>query len=151
MDFRLPCECGRHLSVTEGAAGATLQCVCGRTVKVPSLGELGRQFTVEAEGPTAARQAGESDRTADAASWLPWLWIAGGVYMLVQSGWPPRVLVFSIAYCVAIAIGVGLWFIDRCEAFRSWRVVIRYVLLGGVLAVLAAALGWEVMERHAQR
>ena len=64
--------------------------------------------------------------------------------MLVQSGWPPRILVFSIAYCVAIAIGVGLWFVERCEAFRSWRVVIRYVLLGVVLAALAATLGWEV-------
>jgi RsiW-degrading membrane proteinase PrsW (M82 family) len=71
--------------------------------------------------------------------------------MLVQSGWPPRVLVFSIAYSVAIAIGVGLWFVERYEAFRSWRVVIRYVLLGVVLVALVAALVWEVVERHARR
>jgi hypothetical protein len=144
MDFHFPCECGRQLSVTEGTADGALQCVCGRAVKVPSLGELRRHFAVEAEAPSAARKVGESNRSADAAFWLPWVWIAGGVYMLVQSGWPPRVLVFSIAYCVAIAIGVGLWFVERCEAFRSWRVVIRYVLLGVVLAALAATLGWEV-------
>jgi hypothetical protein len=148
MHFRLPCECGRQLSVTEGAAGATFQCACGRTVKVPSLEELRRQFAVEAEAPSAAGQVGESNRTGEAASWLPLLWIAGGVYMLIQSGWPPRVLVFSIAYCVAIAIGVGLWFVERHEAFRPWRVVIRYVLLGGVLAALAAVLGWEAIERR---
>jgi hypothetical protein len=120
---------------------------CGRHVKVPSLEELRRQFAVEAEAPFASRQAGDSNRSADAASWLPWLWIAGGVYMLVKSGWPPRVLVFSIAYCVAIAIGVGLWFIERCEAFRSWRVMTRYVLLGALLAALAAAFGWEALIR----
>jgi RsiW-degrading membrane proteinase PrsW (M82 family) len=67
--------------------------------------------------------------------------------MLMRSGWPPRVLFFSIAYCVAIAIGVGLWFIERYEAFRSWRVMIRYVLLGALLAALAAAFGWEALIR----
>jgi RsiW-degrading membrane proteinase PrsW (M82 family) len=71
--------------------------------------------------------------------------------MLVQSGWPPRALVFSIAYGVAIAIGVGLWFVERYEVFRPWRVVIRYALLGVVLAALAAVLIWDGMAKHARQ
>lgn len=49
MGFRLPCECGRRLPISEGAAGGAVQCSCGRTVMAPSLGELRRQFSVEDE------------------------------------------------------------------------------------------------------
>ncbi|MCI0376787.1 MAG: hypothetical protein L0215_04205 [Gemmataceae bacterium] len=45
MEFRLTCECGRRLNLTDGAAGSAVACECGRTVQVPSLGELRRQFT----------------------------------------------------------------------------------------------------------
>ena len=40
MDFRIDCPCGGHLTVTEGSAGATLTCGCGRPVSVPSLPAL---------------------------------------------------------------------------------------------------------------
>jgi hypothetical protein len=40
MDFRIPCQCGQHVLVTEGSAGATVPCPCGRTLAVPSLKEL---------------------------------------------------------------------------------------------------------------
>src|SRR5262249_36493459 len=49
MEFRLPCECGQRLYVEEGAAGGALLCPCGRTLKVPSLGELRRHFGLKAE------------------------------------------------------------------------------------------------------
>jgi hypothetical protein len=40
MDFHLDCECGNRVAVTEGSAGATVDCACGRTIKVPSLSQL---------------------------------------------------------------------------------------------------------------
>jgi hypothetical protein len=40
MDFEIRCECGTDVVVSEGAAGARIQCACGRTVTVPSLDEL---------------------------------------------------------------------------------------------------------------
>jgi len=45
MEFSLPCECGQHVTVSEGAAGTDIPCKCGRTVHVPSLGML-RQYSV---------------------------------------------------------------------------------------------------------
>jgi hypothetical protein len=40
MRMRLHCDCGREVSVTEGAAGAALSCECGRKIQVPSLDEM---------------------------------------------------------------------------------------------------------------
>jgi hypothetical protein len=40
MQFHVPCGCGRYLEVSEGAAGATIACPCGRPVQVPGLKEL---------------------------------------------------------------------------------------------------------------
>ncbi len=40
MDFRLDCPCGEFVTVTEGSAGATLKCACGRPISVPSLRTL---------------------------------------------------------------------------------------------------------------
>jgi hypothetical protein len=40
MNFDVRCECGGCVRVSEGAAGARIQCDCGRTVVVPSLDEL---------------------------------------------------------------------------------------------------------------
>jgi hypothetical protein len=46
MYFRLSCECGKQVSVTEGAAGTSLPCACGRTFQVPSLRELRQRAAV---------------------------------------------------------------------------------------------------------
>jgi hypothetical protein len=42
-EFRIDCSCGQRVTVTEGDAGGTLPCPCGRTVRVPSLHELRTQ------------------------------------------------------------------------------------------------------------
>jgi hypothetical protein len=42
-ELRVRCECGEELPVTEGLAGASIQCQCGRTLQVPSLSELRRR------------------------------------------------------------------------------------------------------------
>jgi hypothetical protein len=91
-----------------------------------------------------------NDRPADATRWLPFLWLGGGVYLLIRSGWPPRVSIITVGACVVIALGVGLWFVERREAFRPWRVVIRYVLLGVVVAALGATMALD-MASHAGR
>jgi hypothetical protein len=55
MEYRLACECGQQISFSEGAAGNTLQCACGRSVTVPSLGELKKHWTVDTEAAVAAK------------------------------------------------------------------------------------------------
>jgi hypothetical protein len=40
MNFKLPCECGQVVVVTERSAGALVGCPCGRSVRVPALHEL---------------------------------------------------------------------------------------------------------------
>ncbi len=40
MEFRVDCPCGEHIMVSEGAAGVTFECVCGKPIVVPSLSEL---------------------------------------------------------------------------------------------------------------
>jgi len=57
MEFSVPCECGQHVTVSEGTAGTDVICRCGRTVHVPSLGNL-RQYSilhVEAASPGRGR------------------------------------------------------------------------------------------------
>ena len=53
MDFRIDCQCGAHITVTEGSAGATLTCACGRRLSVPSLPALrvAAGLTPEVLGP----------------------------------------------------------------------------------------------------
>jgi hypothetical protein len=40
MNFNIHCPCGKDVSVTEGAAGASFPCSCGRKISVPSLAQL---------------------------------------------------------------------------------------------------------------
>jgi hypothetical protein len=40
MDFVLHCECGAPTRISEGSAGAKIDCTCGRTLSVPALHEL---------------------------------------------------------------------------------------------------------------
>jgi hypothetical protein len=40
MGYEVTCSCGQVQVVSEGMAGSSISCSCGRTVSVPSLGEL---------------------------------------------------------------------------------------------------------------
>jgi hypothetical protein len=41
MRFILSCNCGKTVTVSEGDAGASIDCAtCGRTIEIPSLGDL---------------------------------------------------------------------------------------------------------------
>ena len=47
MGYEVTCTCGKVLSVSEGMAGSSMPCGCGRAVSVPSLSELRRQEVTE--------------------------------------------------------------------------------------------------------
>jgi hypothetical protein len=96
--------------------------------------------------PRPERAGEDIKQPASGGTWLPLLWIAGGAYFLVRSGWPPPLSFFSVGACVAMAIGVALWFVERVDVFRPWRVVIHYVLLGIVLAALGVMIAWDVAK-----
>ena len=55
MEFYVPCECGQHLAVSEGAAGTEIGCTCGRTVHIPSLGALREHSLLQDEAPSPPR------------------------------------------------------------------------------------------------
>lgn len=40
MEFQVPCECGKELTVSEAAADSRRECACGRAVVIPSLKEM---------------------------------------------------------------------------------------------------------------
>jgi len=40
MHYRISCECGEAVTVSEGFAGTKVSCGCGRTIAVPTLREL---------------------------------------------------------------------------------------------------------------
>lgn len=42
MKYQLTCECGKRVDVTVGDAGTAVNCVCGKSIAVPGLGELKR-------------------------------------------------------------------------------------------------------------
>jgi len=50
MEFELPCDCGRRVSVSAVQAGTTVTCDCGQAMSVPRLGELRKLAGLE---PTA--------------------------------------------------------------------------------------------------
>jgi len=52
VDFRLRCDCGNEVVVTEGSAGADVRCDCGRLISVPGLKELRQQAGLPAYDPS---------------------------------------------------------------------------------------------------
>jgi len=67
MNFQLPCECGQRVVISEGMAGTSVRCACGRTVAVPSLGEIRRL----AEPDLDIAHSAATDPTADNALMRP--------------------------------------------------------------------------------
>jgi hypothetical protein len=55
MHYRISCECGDAITVSEGFAGTKVSCRCGRTIVVPSLRDLRRQ--TGQQQPTLAPEA----------------------------------------------------------------------------------------------
>ncbi len=54
MEFQVACDCGNVLWVSEGMAGSSTTCSCGRTVAVPSLSALRAQPLPDAATPPAS-------------------------------------------------------------------------------------------------
>jgi ABC-type Na+ efflux pump permease subunit len=57
MAFAMYCACGQRLEVTEGMASTSVPCPCGRTLAVPSLGELRQRYPQTEEPPDASERA----------------------------------------------------------------------------------------------
>jgi hypothetical protein len=53
MEYQVACDCGKVLWVSEGQAGSSASCACGREVRVPSLSEL-RGQAITATPPVQA-------------------------------------------------------------------------------------------------
>jgi hypothetical protein len=98
-----------------------------------------------APAPTAAKPFENEDRRVqEAARWLPLWWVGGGVFLLVRNGWPPFLPIFSVGAVIAIAIGIGLWFIERYDQFQPWRKTVHIILLLVLFATLAATIVWDI-------
>jgi uncharacterized paraquat-inducible protein A len=73
MAVLLSCECGNQISVSEGAAGASIQCAeCRHAIKVPSLGEMRQLTNIDdsAECPSAGHQLPHQRAASVAAALL---------------------------------------------------------------------------------
>ncbi len=53
MECTIACSCGKVIPVSEGMAGASLECECGAAVVVPPLSVMRAQATTDAEPPSA--------------------------------------------------------------------------------------------------
>lgn len=89
MHVLLDCECGRQLTVADGAAGSDLLCACGRTLRVPSLGQLRSPFAdqAEIEAPAEGRfSTAKIVLLLIAAMWFGMLWLGGSLLSLAAGG-----------------------------------------------------------------
>jgi hypothetical protein len=78
MEHELACTCGRRVTVSEGAAGASITCTCGSAIQVPSLDELRRAaLQIERASP------GREKRPPIDAMRFAWGILASGMWLLV--------------------------------------------------------------------
>ena len=119
MHFRLQCECGQAVSVTEGAAGLSLPCTCGRNIQVPAFAELrGRAASGEipwslyADGegpPPPPNPVAEGARTVLRGV----VFLAGGLLFILGAclfvgNITGLFRTFPFAGYVTMAVGIGL-------------------------------------------
>jgi len=78
MEFLLPCECGKNLMVTDGMAGTSVQCGCGRLTSIPSLGELRKLAPVK---PQAEAMVPGRSAVAQAVLWIVGSVVFGGILL----------------------------------------------------------------------
>jgi hypothetical protein len=114
---------------------------CGK--KLPSAMLAGTpvpQITKQSEGDNRLRE--------NKGRWLPLQMIAFGMLMLVWNGWPPILpIMFSVGAYIAIAIGIGLWFIERYEVFRPWRQVLHIIFVLVLCATMIAIIAYDINRR----
>jgi hypothetical protein len=82
MKVRLACECGQEVVVTEGSAGASLPCECGRSIKVPSLGELRQRGTFGDVPRLPSRDPEQRYRLAKPGSGVPLVGCGALIFLL---------------------------------------------------------------------
>jgi hypothetical protein len=126
MYFRLKCECGKEVTVAEGAAGVSLSCACGRAVAVPELTEL-RQRAAAGEIGCTLYADGEKPPPLPSP-------IANATFVVV---------------CVLVLLGGGLIVVaGLVVGVRYGRIGIYPIGFGIFVMVLAIA---GIQDRHALR
>jgi hypothetical protein len=114
MQVSLSCKCGKQIAVTEGAAGASLPCSCGRTIQVPSLGEL-RRRVASGDVPFCPSQAAPARH-------------------------PAVKLFLTGCGSLVFLLGIGLFIGNRTGLFRTVPFAGSLVMaLGGVLVGVGAS------------
>jgi hypothetical protein len=64
MPFEITCGCGKIIPVTEGMAGSSIACQCGRAVSVPSLSQMRSQVALVADPADASRERSSGEKVA---------------------------------------------------------------------------------------
>jgi len=141
MHVPLSCQCGKQILVTEGSAGASVPCECGRTIQVPSLGEFRRRFGRDASlfarperDPTRKRTGEAFNMGCGALVFL----IGTGLYVGNATGVFPTL---PCAGYIVTTVGILLFGVgaaarsERSKQDRSFRL--------GVEALLAEYREWS--------
>ena len=97
--FEIPCECGNYLSVNASQAGTNKKCICGRTLLIPSFGELQKEFAVEEEP-----QKIQSDNTAYIITSIV---IAALLFVI----WHWDLKSLALLTCITMFISGKVWFL----------------------------------------
>jgi hypothetical protein len=114
MYFLLRCDCGKETSVSEGAAGVSVACTCGRQIVVPPLVELRRRAgmgefacSLSADGTEPPPQNPATDMIHRLFCWL--ILVVGGLVALlgVAIGLRRIALLIGIALMAAAATAMA--------------------------------------------
>jgi hypothetical protein len=124
MYFHLRCECGKDVAVSEGAAGASLACPCGRRVVAPELRDLQRraaageircsEFADGEQPPPPPNQIAEATHRV-------YCWLIFAVGAAILSVGVPLAVVYGRIGCYAVALGFAIMgFVARALANRDY-------------------------------
>jgi hypothetical protein len=157
MELRLSCECGREITVTEGSAGAAIQCGCGHNLRVPPFR---KPFAMLAQ----LHDAVAYDRYPPQmlAILLAGIYVLGSIFLGDALLWVASGRFERIGYAVALGGQIWLMFllVSECHpeaivwsllipfytwyfAYRRWDIA-KWAFVcnvGGLLLILAALMG----------
>jgi hypothetical protein len=104
VNVYLQCDCGNEVIVSEGMAGSSMSCECGRTLIVPGFAEMKRMAA--GSGRLAKRQLGQGS-VEEQVRLHPWAF-GLGIGWIFLSGFPLLVLTLNDGRALA-ALGMVLW------------------------------------------
>ena len=148
-EIPLPCECGQHILVTEGMAGASVRCPCGRTIAVPSLGEIrrlaGRDLDIAhtaATDPTADNALLQPSSAVLYGAMVAWTCFVAGpvlVLLLLSANW-------LTAFGFAVVVVGHVWLFTQIYVGNpvAALVVLLIPIIGPTLAEKFIVDHWNI-------